>query len=279
MIIDAHTHLYDPTRPQGVPWPPKDNESLYRTVLPHHYREVAEPHGVDGAVVVEASEWVEDNQWVLDVAEDEPFIKGVVGNLDPSQPEFGAHVQRFAANPLFLGIRLRGQVTDHLDCGYVTVALKQLAKADLVADILVRPEHLPATASLAEAAPDLRIVVNHVAGVFIDGNAPDPAWCDGIRAVAAHPNVYCKVSGLCSHSRQVPAPTDAGFYKPTIDVLWDAFGEDRLIYGSDWPVSAQAMDYADVIRVVREYFDAKGATAAEKYFCHNSKAAYKWLDR
>ena len=279
MIIDAHMHIYDPTRPQGVPWPPEKDDFLYRAVLPEHCKAAAEPEGVSGMVVVEASEWVEDNAWVLKLAENEPFIVGFVGNLDPSAPDFAANLDRFAESPLFRGIRMRGQVVDHLNCGYMTVGLKRMADRDLALDLLARPQHLAAVAGLAEAVPGLRVVINHVGGVFIDGNAPDPEWVDGIQAAAAHPTVYCKVSGMGSHSRQVPAPTDAAFYAPTMDALWEAFGEDRLIYGSDWPVSARALDYADVTRIVRKHFEAKGAAAVEKYFRSNSKAAYKWLER
>ena len=88
MIIDTHTHFYDPSRPEGVPWPGPDNELLYRTVLPADYRQFAEPEGVTGTVVVEASGWLEDNQWILDLAEEDPFIVGLVGHIDPARPEF-----------------------------------------------------------------------------------------------------------------------------------------------------------------------------------------------
>ena len=76
MIIDTHTHFYDPTRPEGVPWPPADNELLYRTVLPEHHRALAVPEGVTGTVVVEASAWLADNQWILDLAADDPGSSG-----------------------------------------------------------------------------------------------------------------------------------------------------------------------------------------------------------
>lgn len=279
MIIDAHAHFYDPTRPQGAPWPNPNDEFLYRTVLPKHFKEVAVPAGITGTIVVEASEWVEDNAWVLDIAEGEPFIVGVVGNLEPGSEGFGQNLDRFAANPLFLGIRLRGSIVDQIADATVAADLMKLAEKGLEADLLTRPEHLPATADLALRLPELRIVVNHVAGVPIDGEAPEPAWVDGIRAVAEHGNVFCKVSGLGSMTRQMPAPTDPAFYVPTLDVLWEAFGEDRLIYGSDWPVSARAMEYATVKRVVADYFTAKGEDAAEKYFWRNSEVAYRWVER
>ena len=88
MIIDTHTHFYDPTRPEGVPWPPPDNELLYRTVLPEHFKAEASPHGVTGTVVVEAACTVEDNQWILDMADRDPVIVGYVGRLESGTPQF-----------------------------------------------------------------------------------------------------------------------------------------------------------------------------------------------
>jgi predicted PhzF superfamily epimerase YddE/YHI9 len=98
VTIDCHTHFYDPTRPEGAPWPPADDVVLYRRVLPEDFRRVAEPLGVAGTVVVEASAWLEDNQWVLDLAEQDRAIVGFVGRLAPSSPDFGVHLSRFARN-------------------------------------------------------------------------------------------------------------------------------------------------------------------------------------
>jgi L-fuconolactonase len=106
MIIDTHIHIYDPTRPEGVPFPEPDDE-IYRRVMPEDYRALIASEGVTGAIIVEASTWVEDNQWVLDVIEDDPFIVGLVGNLDPRAEDFGDHLNRLSPNPLFLGIRPR----------------------------------------------------------------------------------------------------------------------------------------------------------------------------
>ena len=90
MIVDTHTHLYDPTRPQGIPWPNKDNEQLYRTVLPEHFKQTAGPSGVTHTVVVEASVWVDDNDWILDLAKDEPAIVGFVGTSTRKSPTTSA---------------------------------------------------------------------------------------------------------------------------------------------------------------------------------------------
>ena len=279
MSIDSHMHIYDPSRPQGVPWPDRDDEVLYRMVLPSHCKEASAPHGVTGMVVVEASEWVEDNQWVLDLAEKDPFIVGVVGNLEPGNGAFARDVARLSRNKLFRGIRLRGPVVDKMTDPAVVADLALLVGKDLELDVLVQPRHLPATAELAERLPYLRIVINHVAGVLIDGSAPDSAWVEGMTRAAQHPNMFCKVSGLASATRKIPAPTEPGFYVPTLDVLWNEFGEDRLIYGSDWPVCSRYAGYGNVVQVVAEYFRGKGDAAAEKYFLRNGRAAYKWLDR
>ncbi len=85
-IIDTHIHLFDPTRPQGVPWPPKDNPILYKSALPARYAGIAKPLGVVGAIEIEASPWLEDNQWVLDLAAKNPIIVGTVGDLEPGTP-------------------------------------------------------------------------------------------------------------------------------------------------------------------------------------------------
>src|SRR5437868_9845289 len=104
-IIDTHIHLFDPGRPQGVPWPAKDNAVLYKAALPDRYRKIAAPLGVVGAIEVEASPWLEDNQWVLDVASKDPIILGTVGDLEPGKPDFRKHLDRFHKSAMFLGIR------------------------------------------------------------------------------------------------------------------------------------------------------------------------------
>jgi L-fuconolactonase len=279
MIIDTHTHFYDPTRPEGVPWPNPNDEVLYRRVLPEDYKALAVPQGVSGTVVVEASEWVEDNQWILDLAANEPFIVGFVGNLQPGSKDFGSNLERFSANPLFRGIRPRGANIKNFEKDEFLADIEKLAEKDLEIDLLVGPEGLPDVAFLANSIPELRIVINHIAGVRIDGKLPDSVWTEGMQMAAEYPKVYCKVSGLVESAKEKPAPDDVGYYTPMLDVLWEAFGEDRLVYGSNWPVSERFADYAIVQRIVMEYFRTKGQEATEKYFWKNAKVAYKWIAR
>ena len=279
MIIDTHTHFYDPHRPQGAPWPNPDNELLYRTVLPEHWRELAAPHGVTGTVVVEASAWVEDNQWVLDLAADDPSIVGLVGHIDPCTEEFGGHIERFAANELFRGIRVGGGSFGDIDKDGFVGDMEKLADLDLELDVLGGYDIVPGVCQLARRLPELRLVINHIGSLQIDGGPPDPVWVKNMREAATCPQVYCKVSALVESSSVKPAPADVAFYTPMLDVLWEAFGEDRLVYGSNWPVSDVGGDYAQGFSIVSEYFGAKGEQAREKYFWKNAKAAYKWIDR
>lgn len=275
MIIDTHTHFYDPTRPEGVPWPNPDDDLLYRKVMPEDYKKLAVPEGVTGTVVVEASRWIEDNQWILDLAAKEDFIVGFVGNIDPFGDDFEDNLNRFSANPLFRGIRIgSGHLRSLSDTGFMR-NIEKLAQKELTLDLLINPDALKQVPALVEHTPSMRVVINHIAGVRVDGNAPDSDWVAAIQEAARYPNVYCKVSGLAEHTGQKPAPDDAAFYTPTIDILWKAFGEDRLVYGSNWPVSERFAEYKIVQKIVNDYFSAKGDAAKEKYFWKNAKEAYQ----
>ncbi len=274
-VIDTHTHFYDPARPQGVPWPPRDSK-LYRTVLPDDWAAVAAPLGVKETIVVEASPLVEDNQWVLDLAAQDDRLTGLVGNLDPNDAAFAAHVKRFAANPKFRGLRWRGGLVDiDQNPEQILAGAKLLAKHNLELDLNGSNTLLPHALKLAEAVPDLRIVINHVGGAGDPANLK-PAWKDGVAALAQRPNVFMKVSGMVEQVRAADgqSPGDIEYYLPVLDHLWQCFGENRLIYGSNWPVSDRGAPYAVVFQLMLEYFRGKGAQALEKFFWRNACVAY-----
>ena len=272
MIIDTHTHFYDPDRPQGVPWPPADNELLYRTVLPHHLKALAKPLGVTGTVVVEASPWVEDNQWILDLADNDPYIVGFVGNLDPYADTFNEDLVRLSESSVFRGIRVGRSHLENDDLA--RSGIRKLSETGLSLDVLAGPEQLLLVSRLAENLPELKIVLNHVAHVPINGLMPNAEWIDGIHAVAKHPRVYCKVSGMVEMARKSPAPAAMSYYAPTMDHLWEILGETRLIFGSNWPVCERAADYATVFRIAEEYFSGISSEALQKVFSGNAEEAY-----
>ena len=279
-LIDTHTHFYDPSRPQGVPWPPREIELLYRTVLPGDYQALPVPCPVTGTVVVEASPWVEDNQWVLDLAEREPFIVGLVGNLPVGTMEFAGHLKRFARNRRFRGIRLRDRkLAGLLDTPEFVSDLKLLAFHDLSLDLVGGMEILPFAERLAELVPDLRIVIDHLAGVRVDGKEPPAEWLSEMQKIARKPRIYCKLSGLVEGTGRSDgsAPKDLEFYRPVLDAMWRIFDPERLMYASNWPVSELFAPLATVQGIVRDYVRAHGGAAEEQIFSGTSKLAYKWV--
>lgn len=279
-IIDCHTHFYDPTRPEGIPWPPKDSP-LYRTVLPQHLRALRKYRPVTGTVIVEASNRVEDNAWLLKLAKDDPYIVGIVGNLTPGTPDFKNHVARFAVDPLFRGIRISVQLLQDLLQKNKTDDLKLLADHDLALDVNGGPDTPASIAKLAALLPSLRIVLNHIGNVHVTGDKPPREWQTAIQTAAKHSNVFAKISALVEGAARdgKSAPGDLAFYKPYIDVVWNAFGDDRVIYGSNWPVSDGAADYETLQRIVMEYAAQKGDPATRKFCSLNAKLAYKWVER
>jgi predicted TIM-barrel fold metal-dependent hydrolase len=279
-IIDTHVHFYDPTRPQGVPWPGKDDKVLYRPCLPENLRALTRGQKVAGCIVVEASPWLEDNQWILDLAKDDPFVLGLVGHLEPGKEDFRKHLDRFAKNPLFRGIRIGQAPLQKEPSGFID-DLKQLVTKDLALDVNGGPDLPEAVATLAQRLPELRIIINHAANVPSNGKTVPDRWLTGMRAAAKRRNVYCKVSALVEGTgrNKGDAPKETGYYQPVLDALWKAFGEDRLLFGSNWPVSEHAASYATVVGIVCEYFQGKGGGASRKFFHENAGAAYKWPKR
>lgn len=281
-VIDTHTHFYDPSRPEGVPWPPANEKRLYRTTLPKDYLALPVPRPVAGTVVVEASPWVEDNQWVLDLAAKEPFIVGLVGNLPVGTEPFAGHLKRFAANRLFRGIRIRDRKLEGtLDDRAFVGDLKLLADHDLSLDLVGGMEILAFADRLATELTSLRIVINHLAGVRIDGKAPPADWLEKMGTLVLRSNVYFKVSGLVEGTGRSDgtAPRDVEFYRPVLDAIWRMFGPERLLYGSNWPVSELFAPLATVQGIVEDYFRSHGRLVEEQVFFRTAKAAYRWVQR
>lgn len=276
-IIDTHTHFYDPTRPQGVPWPKPDDRLLFQPYLPAQFQSLTSKLGVVGTVVVEASPWVEDNQWVLDLAQEHPLIVGFIGHLEPGQPEFAAHLRRFSRNPLWRGLRCGERVVAR-GLGQRAFAddLRRMSEQQLALDLLGGATMLDDVRRLAKLAPGLRLVIDHLP--FSNWDQDPAAMRRALDETAQLPNVYAKVSNV---ARRVAGQllTDPQAYRPGLDVLWELFGPDRLFFGSNWPVSERSAPYTVVHQIVAAYFATKGKIAAEKFFWRNSQTAYRWQPR
>jgi L-fuconolactonase len=282
-IIDCHIHLFDQTRPQGAPY--SGGRGNTEPSLPSRYRKLATPLGIVGAIAIEASPWIEDNLWLLEVEESDHIMVGAVGNLQPEKPEFKEYLERYHKNKLFLGIRhgnlwgysLANEVFNSL----FIEGLKLLAQAGLVLDVAnPRPDLIEALIKVTDKVPDLRIVVDHVPAMFrrATGSSARAGVEANLRELAKRNQVFIKVSEVMQVVNDKPS-LDPAAYKPTLDFLFDAFGENRVIFGSDWPNGAAVGNLPAIVKIARDYFEAKGHAVAEKYFWKNSVAAYRWVHR
>ena len=226
---------------------------------------------ITGTIEVEASPLVEDNQWVLDLAAKDPIILGTVGHIEPGKPDFARHLERFAQNPRFFGIRIGtlwgSNVGQDLPAPQYWADLKALHAAGRMIDMVGNGDQiLPSVLAISDRIPDLRIVIDH-----LPFNKPQESARLG--ELASRKNVFAKVSNV---PRQIgdTVPRNAAAYRDLLDPIYAIFGPDRVVYGSNWPVSDKIAPFEVAFRIVEEYFLSKPAGVAEKYFRENAIRAY-----
>jgi L-fuconolactonase len=282
-IVDSHIHLFDVSRPQGVPWPPKDSP-IYKSALPGRFRKLAAPLGVAGAIEIECSPWLDDNQWVLDIAAHDPIIVGTIGDLEPGTPGFGKQLERFHKNPLFRGIRygnLWGRdLSSALSKAEFVNDLKLLAAAGLALDTAnPDPALIHAVVRLTDRVPNLTVILDHLPELTPPENSDARRVCDNDLNVLGHrPQVFAKVSGIV-RTVDGRVPLNLDFYRDRLDHIWGVFGSDRLLYGSDWPNCNLWAEYPDVLRLAKAFISEKDPASIEKFFWKNSVRAYAWVKR
>jgi L-fuconolactonase len=283
-VIDTHIHLYDPRRPGGIPWPEKTNSVLYRPAIPERYRSIATPFGVLGAVAIECSPLSADNDWLLRTAKDDSLIVGVIGDLDPALREFPRQFERLAQDPLFRGIRYgnlwgRDLGTRLKERAFVD-NLKLLARSGLLLESAnPDPALITNLLHLTALVPDLKIIIDHLPQAVppMDAKARE-AYVGDLNALSQRGNVFVKGSEVLRRIDGTVS-TDLSSYRAWLDEIWEIFGEDRLIFGSDWPNSDQLASFADTFSIIQQYLVIRGNAAAEKFFWKNSIKAYGWKPR
>ena len=276
-IIDTHVHLFDPSRPQGVPYSGPRGQPP-QMALPAYYRQQIPGTGITGAVVVEASPWIEDNLWILERANSDSLFVGVVGSLDPSKPDFGEYLNRFSKDPLWKGIRYAR--VWQMDNGKqvlkpgMTEGLKLLAQAGQTLDMANPSFDLLRGALLAmDAAPDLHVVMDHMPSLDPE---TQPLYDSLIAELGSRPNFAIKLSQVIHKNDKgdiVTAPP------ARLDQLMTAFGEDRVMFGGDWPNSVGTATIPNAVSLMRDYFVNRPRIQAEKYFWRNSQRIYRWKKR
>ncbi len=270
-LFDSHLHLYDPTRAEGIPWP-QPGDAVYGPRLPADYWAQAEPCGVIGAMVVEASPRREDNDWVLCTLDQDPRLVGYIGNLDPLAATFGADLERLAADVRFRGIRYgnlwgRDLLADQQQTGFID-SLAHVAERGLVLDSANPDARLiQALLALSDRLPHLRIVVDHLP------NAPDLAFTAELQELASRPQVMAKLAEIPQVGDH-GLIRDAAFYLDVLGRLLELFGEDRCFFGSDWPNSDHLANFTTTLGLVKACMATQPAHTQEKFFLHNAPRIY-----
>lgn len=280
-IMDTHIHLYQVTRPGGVVWPTPKHKAIYRDITPAEYKEVAKKNGIVATGIVEASPVVADNDKILALVKGDNFFKFLVGQLEIGSPGFSADLNRLAKDSRFVGIR------GFLWSPKMTLDEKQLASCRELAvkgmslDIISRGDLNPKdkVEELAVAVPKLRIIIDHLAGA--KGETPEPKWVLAMQKLAKHDNIYIKFSSFFDMFNSGPneeepwrSPTDVASYKAHFDVLMKAFGADRLIWGSNWPVVGLGGDISREIAIAEQYLEPYGKKARDKVMYRNAQKFY-----
>ncbi len=271
--IDAHQHFWHYT-PQTYPWITEDLALLKRDYLPADLQPLLQASGLGGCVAVQASQTVAETEFLLKLAEAHDFIKGVVGWIDLQDYNIKHTLQKWAERPKLCGFR--HIVHDEPDDAFLLRpefirGVKALQTFDLTYDILIFEKHLPAALSFVSYLPDSKLVVDHLAKPKIAKHELSP-WQENIRSLAQYPNVYCKISGMVTEADWQHWKEED--FIPYLDTVVEAFGADRLMIGSDWPVCRLAGEYETVMGLAMNYFKSFSAAEQEKVFGGNAIRFY-----
>lgn len=272
MKLDAHQHFWRYTADQ-YPWM-QAGWPIRRDFLPADLQSLLKAAGLDGCIAVQARQSLEENRFLLALADQHPFIRGVVGWVDLRSNRVGEQLAEFAKHPRFVGVR--HVVQDEPDDNFLLRAdfmrgIERLKEFRLTYDLLVFPKQLPAAVQLVQRFPAQPFVLDHIAKPLIRDGTISP-WREHIRELAKCPNVCCKVSGLVTEAKW--AGWRATDFRPYLDVVFEAFGGDQLMFGSDWPVALLAGSYEQVFGLVRDYAAYLSTTTQEKLFGRNAARFY-----
>jgi len=253
MIIDSHQHFwkYDPVRDT---WIDTSMDSIRKDFLPKDLLPILKENKIDGCIAVQADQSETETEFLLQCAEKNPFIKGVVGWVDLTANNLEERLEYYASNPLFKGVRhiVQAENDDYLLRDDVQNGIGKLLKYDLAYDILVFPNQLPSAIAIVEAFPNQKFILDHIAKPTIS-KAISEIWVHNIKQLSTHKNVYCKLSGMVTETINFKFKEDD--FKPYIDVIFKAFGPDRIMFGSDWPVCLLAANYDKVLKIVNDYLE------------------------
>jgi L-fucono-1,5-lactonase len=277
MHIDAHQHfwIYSPAE---YDWIDGSMAALRRDFLPNDLKLELDSSGFHGSIAVQARQTLEETRWLLELAERSPWILGVVGWADLQLPDIRSQLKALSRNPKLVGIRhvVQSEPDDRflLQPDFLR-GISALEEFDLAYDILIYTRHLPVAAEFVKRFPRQRFVLDHLAKPPIKNGTID-SWAQGIKRLAEFPNVFCKLSGLVTEADWQHWKSEQII--PFLDFAFEAFGPDRLMIGSDWPVCLVAASYARAIEVVETYLLAQKADYRERVLGGNAQRFWRLGD-
>lgn len=273
MKIDAHQHFWHYT-PATHDWITSDMAVLQRNYLPEHLQPELQKAGFAGCVAVQAAQTETETEFLLQLAAEHTFIKGVVGWVDLRAGNAAQRLAYFAKNPFLKGIRhiVQSEPDDAflLQPAFLR-GMVHLQPLGLTYDILIYPKHLTIVEKFVRHFPEQKFVLDHLAKPFIKAGALQP-WAEDLKKLARHPHVSCKLSGLVTEADwHLWQPADLN---PYLAVVLDAFGPDRLLIGSDWPVCRLAGEYEPIMAVVQDFIGGLSPAEQAKILGNNAVQIY-----
>jgi L-fuconolactonase len=273
-IVDSHHHFWDVDRLEYV-WMPPDPSVLRQNYVPETMAPLLERAGVSKTVLVQAHQSIEEAHWLLEIAEEMDFVAGVVAWADLTSPGLGRDLDSIQAKQGLVGIR--HQVEEEPDEAWlvrpdVIGGLKEVARHDLVYDLLVKGPHIKYVPEVAEKVPDLRMVVDHIAKPPIAAGQTEP-WATHMAAIATIPGIYCKISGMVTEADHMH--WTVADLKPYVTHVVELFGFDRLMWGSDWPVCLLASSYAHVLNAALQAVGDLTPEQRTKFLAQNAVDFYR----
>ncbi|HXV60518.1 MAG TPA: amidohydrolase family protein [Vicinamibacteria bacterium] len=254
MRIDSHQHFWRFDEKE-YSWIDDRMAMLRRDFMPEELAPILKKNGVHGSLAVQVRQSLEETDWLLEMARQNAFVRGVVGWVDLRSSVARRDLERYRDNRFFLGVR--HLVQDEPDDRFLLredflAGVSILKELDLTFDILIYPRQLPAAIEFVRRFPDHRLVLDHLAKPPIARGEVEP-WASFIRELSSSENLFCKVSGMVTEASWTSWTRDD--FIPYLDVVFEAFGSGRLMFGSDWPVCRLAARYDEVMQVVVEYLD------------------------
>ncbi len=274
MIIDSHHHFwkYDPVE---YDWIDDKMKVIRKDFLPGNLEREINNSGVDGVVTVQARQSIVETEWILNMASENDFIKGTVGWLPIADDNFKIHLEKYASHEKLVALRhvIQGEPDNNFILGEkFNKGISQLMEYDLVYDILIFERHLPQTIEFVKNHPNQVFVLDHIAKPLIAKNELSP-WRENILKLAQNDNVYCKMSGMVTEADFTQWTEDQ--LKPYFDTVIEAFGSDRLMFGSDWPVCLVGVEYKQWFELIKKQIKTLSKEEQDSILGENAIKAYK----